>query len=233
MRIKRTTSIIVTIFVLMCSLLLVVGCNHSNPLDTTYDTVKTTKMNNFTHLNETAKHGEVVMIGDSIVEIYNTHEHFADVDKIVYNRGISGDTSDRMLERMSNALDIAPSTLFILIGTNDIGRGIPRETTLANTKKAIEKAKTSGVKNIVVESVYPVNHAINPGMVGRRKNKDIIDYNKTLKTLCDEQSVIYVDLFSVLADGDGNFNSKLTYDGLHPNDIGYDAITSILKTYIK
>ncbi len=229
---KKNIKIIILALILVCSILALVGCNNANPLDTTYDTVKITKMNNFTHLNENAKHGEVVMIGDSIVEIYNTHEHFSDINKIVYNRGISGDTSDRMLERMSNALDIEPSTLFVLIGTNDIGKGIPREETLSNTKKIIEKAKNSGVPKIVIESVYPVNHSINTKMVGRRKNKDIIEYNKSLKTLCNEQNVIYVDLFSALVDEKGNFKKSLTYDGLHPNDYGYDVITNVLKDYI-
>ena len=230
---KKTIRIILISVMIVIGVVTLVACTKSNKLDTTYDVVKNTKKDNFTNLNKSAKHNQVVMIGDSIVEIFNTYEHFADLDKEVYNRGISGDTSDRMLERMSNALDIEPSTLVVLVGTNDIGRGIPRETTLANTKVVIEKAKNSGVENIVIESVYPVNHSINPGMVGARKNKDIIEYNEKLKTLCDDQNVTYIDLFSALADSDGNFNKDLTYDGLHPNDKGYDVITNVLKAYLK
>ena len=53
----------------------------------------------------------------------------------VYNRGISGDTSDRLLERLEcNALNINPKNLVILFGTNDIGIGVPTEYTLKNKK---------------------------------------------------------------------------------------------------
>ena len=224
---------------IVCVLLLIAvlvvtftGCN--NKTDTTYDTVKTTKMNNFTHLNKRAKHGEVVMIGDSIVEIYNTSEQFADVDKIVYNRGISGDTSDKLLERLhNNALNIKPSTIFLLVGTNDIGRGISQDVTLENAKKIIIECKQANIENIVIESVYPVNYNLNKGMVGSRKNEQIIEYNSKLKALCENQNVTYVDVYSKLTDENGEFNKNYTYDGLHPNETGYDVITAILKEYIK
>ena len=221
---------VVTLVVVMAIAL--VACEYKN-LDTTYNQEKRTKMENFTHLNESAQHGQAVMIGDSIVELYNVQEQFAGMEKIVYNRGISGDTSDRMLERISNALDIEPTTLFVLVGTNDIGRGIPREDTLTNVRNVILKAKESGVENIVIESVYPVNHHLNKRMVGGRQNSDIIEYNKRLKALTEELSVIYVDLFSVLKGEDGEFKRELTYDGLHPNEHGYDVITSVLKGYIR
>lgn len=238
---KKKFLIFVSIMLVVCLMVCLTGCNNTK--DTTYDTVKLTKMQNFTHLNEKMVQNEVfdnvVMIGDSIVELYNTQEQFGNVntlngERIVLNRGISGDTSDKMLERLDkNALIIKPSTLFILVGTNDVGRGIDNRSIINNIKSAVIKAKNSGVDNIVVESVYPVNHGINGKMVGSRKNSTIIELNKGIKSMTKEENVQYVDVFSHLIDSEGNFNKDLSYDGLHPNEFGYDVISSVLLPYIK
>ena len=91
------------IIVVVLLTLVLVGCGGNK--STEYDIVKMTKMDNYELLNETAQHNQVVFIGDSIIELYPTYELFTGKNKRVYNRGISGDTSDRLLERMDkNAL---------------------------------------------------------------------------------------------------------------------------------
>lgn len=72
---------------------------------TRYDLVKKTKAENFKYLNENfSLKGQTVLIGDSITEIFNYYELFYSfcqkTGQAVYNRGISGDTSDRLLERL-------------------------------------------------------------------------------------------------------------------------------------
>ena len=99
-----------------------------------------------------ARHGQTVLFGDSITEIFNSYELFyafsQTTKQAVYNRGISGDTSDRLLERLEcNALNINPKNLVILIGTNDIGIGVPTEYTLKNIRVHLEKYKRNFAKN--------------------------------------------------------------------------------------
>ena len=115
---------------------------------TAYDHVKQTKKKNFIFLNEKyAQQGQTVLFGDSITEIFNSYELFYAFSQTskqaVYNRGISGDTSDRLLERLEcNALNINPKNLVILIGTNDIGLGLPTEYTLNNIKEILQRTQT-------------------------------------------------------------------------------------------
>ena len=99
-----------------------------------------------------ARHGQTVLFGDSITEIFNSYKLFyafsQTTGQAVYNRGISGDTSDRLLERLEcNALNINPKNLVILIGTNDIGIGVPTEYTLKNIRVHLEKYKRNFAKN--------------------------------------------------------------------------------------
>ena len=126
---------------------------------TAYDYVQQTKKENFSFLNETyAQQGQTVLFGDSITEIFNSYELFyafsQTTGQAVYNRGISGDTSDRLLERLEcNALNINPKNLVILFGTNDIGIGVPTEYTLKNIKEILQRTQTLCSNTAVKSSI--------------------------------------------------------------------------------
>ncbi len=217
--------------VVMIATILLVGCGGNQ--STEYDIVKKTKMENFELLNESALHNQIVFIGDSIIELFPTYELFAENDKIVYNRGISGDTSDRMLERFEkNALNINPDVVYILVGTNDIVKKIEHNVIIDNISKTIAKCKKSGVSKIIVSGLYPVNKSINSNMVGSRTNKEIKELNEKIKNVVSQYNAIFSDLTSVLADEDGNFNKEFTYDGLHPNAKGYIEIAKVIMPLI-
>ncbi|MDE6870407.1 MAG: hypothetical protein K2J75_06730 [Clostridia bacterium] len=222
---------IIVAFILCSSIFAGVLSGCSSVISTDYDVVKQTKRDNYTLLNENyAQKNQTVLIGDSIIEIYNTELFDGVLDTKVYNRGISGDTSDKLLERLEdNALNIAPQNLIVLVGTNDLSRKISLDTVLDNISKTVEKSKQAGVENIIICSLLPVNKSINSTMVGIRSNKDIQQLNSLLKEECLHQQVTFVDLYPILADGDGNFDKQYTYDGLHPNAQGYVVITQALK----
>lgn len=227
MKTKLFKSLAISIALCVCILTFIsAGC--SNSVSTEYDVVKQTKKDNYTYLNEMAEREQLVLIGDSIIEIYNT-ELFADYPLRVYNRGISGDTSDRLLERLQcNALNIQPQKLVILIGTNDLARNISVDAIVGNIEKIIENSKASGVVDLYICSLLPVNKTINASMVGRRKNSDIQAINAKLQQLCNKNQTTYVDVNTPMQDSDGNFDSKYTYDGLHPNAMGYKIFTDEL-----
>ncbi len=196
-------------------------------VSTEYNPEKKNKMINYEHLNtHYCRRGQTVLAGDSITEIFNYTELFADyvneTGKAVYNRGISGDTSDRLLERFeSNVLNISPSDIVLLIGTNDFAYGLSIEDTLKNVenifKLIFEKCSDT---NVVLQSVYPINEKIN--RQGRRTNKAITALNSKLKALAKKYDVIYVDLTDDLSDAEGQFKKEFTYDGLHPTVFGFE-----------
>ncbi|MEG1663529.1 MAG: GDSL-type esterase/lipase family protein [Clostridia bacterium] len=220
---------LILVLVLLMSATFAVGLTACNS-DSAYDTGKQNKMDNYNLLNETAKSGQAVMIGDSIVEIFPI-ELFSNVKLEVYNRGIGGDTSDRLLERLDkNALAIAPKVLSVLVGTNDLNYKISGST-VGNIKQIVEKAKLAGVPNVIVQSIYPVNKSVNKKMVGKRKNADIMLTNTQIKNVCDELNVTYLNVYDSLLDGSGNLDASLTYDGLHLNVAGFKIVANLLKPY--
>ena len=200
--------------------------------NTKYDREKNNKAANYEFLNANyCKKGQIVLAGDSITEFYNMElfdDYTARTGKLVYNRGISGDTSNRLLERFErNVLNLEPTTIALLIGTNDIARGANNQYIIGNTEKLIRlaKEKCPGV-NIVLESVYPVNTLINSQ--GKRRNNVIKDLNKGLEGLAAMMGVEFVDLTEQLADKYGILKKKFTYDGLHVNAPAYEVITKAI-----
>lgn len=203
-----------------------------------YGADKINKANNFEFLNlNYCKTGQTVLAGDSITEMYNHTEMFAEYTEktgiYVYNRGISGDTSDRLLERFEkNVLNIKPKNIVLLIGTNDFHIGANASYIAENIEKIIKlsKEKCEGV-NIILEAVYPINSTINNQ--GKRNNKNISALNAQLKTLAKANKIEFLDLTSRLADENGRLNAKYTYDGLHINALAYRIITNELVKLLK
>lgn len=205
---------------------------------TKYDLVKKTKRDNFAVLNQTVcEAGQVVLFGDSITEIFNVTDLFFDYTRksglAVYNRGISGDTSNRLAERLrDNVLNIRPSLLVILIGTNDIGLESPIDFIVSNIDKILSTVlKECPETRIILEAVYPVNRPMSAdsrAMVGARKNSEICALNKKLRQTAEKHGIVFADFTKELSDENGRFLNKYTYDGLHPNAVGFKRITELL-----
>ncbi|GHU75277.1 hypothetical protein AGMMS49992_18930 [Clostridia bacterium] len=66
---------------------------------------------------------EVVMQGDSIIQRCNWYEFFPGYS--IANRGIGSDTSEGIVNRISQCTGLSPRSTFIMIGINDIAYSIP------------------------------------------------------------------------------------------------------------
>lgn len=173
-------------------------------------------------LNRLAKPGQIVMVGDSIVEGFPLQEFFG---KQIYNRGISGDTSGEMLKRLPDTvLPLRPGTAIIWIGTNDLQDEIPIGQICANVESAAQILEAECGSNIVVLSVAPVNTASDDpnirNTVGKRTNTAIEMLNAQYWKLCQANGWLYVDVYPHLV-YEGSLAEELSEDGLHPNIAGY------------
>lgn len=206
---------------------------------TEYSREMTTKKNNYTFLNEKyALENQTVLLGDSITDFFNWYELFYNYSKAsgqaVYNRGISGDTTDRLLERLNdNVLSIKPKNIVLLIGTNDIGRGIPLSVTVENMENIIKMTKSvcPDVK-FIIEAVYPINEKMRDRFE-KRNNKKINEMNKEFIKLCEKYDCIWLDFTDELKDSNGNLKQKYTYDGLHINAQAYEIVAKNVISLLK
>lgn len=181
------------------------------------------------------KKENIVFLGDSIREIYPINDIFGDLP--IVKSGVSGYTTDDILERMDSMVyQYNPTKVFILIGTNDYREDPSLETNnkiFNNIKKIISNIKRNRKKaEIYLESVYPVNRQMKSGAAEERNNTTIIKLNDQLKDYCNSHNVTYINTHDELLDNEGNFAEKYTYDGLHPNSLGYARISNLLLKYI-
>lgn len=215
--------------------------NEKYAKKTKYDTKKQTKYENYKYLNERYPSSNcTVLIGDSIIELWSS-ELFKQYIRVsgqeILNRGISGDTSDRLFARIrENAVNLKPKNIVMLIGTNDIGLALPSEFTEYNVESCIKLIKKELPEaNIILLSLLPVNKNINllGGVVGRRSNELIAELNSRYKELCKTYRVKYLDVNEKLRDKKGRFEKAYTYDGLHPNVKGFAVMTPDLIDLLK
>lgn len=207
--------------------------------NTQYSSEMSTKKNNYTLLNKKyALKNQTVLLGDSITDFFNFYELFYDFCKssgqAVYNRGISGDTTDRLLERLNdNVLSIEPKNIVLLIGTNDISRGLPLSITIENVEKIITNTKKACPDvNLIIEAVYPINENMRDRFE-KRSNKKINEMNNEFIKLCEKYDCVWLDFTNKLKDNDGNLKKELTYDGLHVNAQAYEIIAENVIPLLK
>lgn len=78
------------------------------------------------------------------------------------NRGISGDITFGILERLDQVISAKPSKVFLLIGINDIARNIPDSIILRNYKKMISRIREGSRRtDIYLYTLLPVNSSFN------------------------------------------------------------------------
>ncbi len=204
-----------------------------------YDREKTTKSENYRILNEDyTLHSQTVLLGDSITDFFNWYELFYDFTKstgqAVYNRGISGDTTDRLLERLyDNVLNINPKNIVLLIGTNDIGRGLPLEMSVQNVDMILKEIKTHCPEaNVILQAVYPINKPMR-FRNEKRSNEKINLMNNEFIKLSEKHECHWLDITDKLKDSDGNLKKEFTYDGLHINVKAYKIIAENIIKLLK
>ncbi|MBR5202944.1 MAG: hypothetical protein IKW45_06735 [Clostridia bacterium] len=213
--------------------------NADYSLATMYNNEQKTKRENYRILNnEYTLINQTILLGDSITDFFNWYELFYDFceksGQAVYNRGISGDTTDRLLERLEeNALNISPKNIVLLIGTNDISRGVPLSVTVENVSKIIENTKNACPDvNFILQAVYPINRGMRDKFE-KRSNDKIHLMNKEFIKLSEKYGCTWLDITDDLKDKTGNLRKEYTYDGLHLNISAYKIIAERIIPLLK
>jgi lysophospholipase L1-like esterase len=176
----------------------------------------------------------VVFMGDSITDAWGRRYGKFFPDKPYINRGISGQTTPQMLIRFRpDVIALKPRAVVILAGTNDIA-GNTGPTSLeeiqGNLTSMAALARTSGIK-VVLASVMPVTDALKL-QTARRPPEKIRALNAWIKSYAAKTGAVYLDYYSAMVDPNGTLRTELTYDGLHPNDAGYELILPLAQKAI-
>lgn len=214
---------------ILITLFVVLFAQISDAQTQKYSTFYMQRSSLFNKLSITSK--DIVFIGNSITNGAEWNELFP--QKRVKNRGISGDTSEGVFDRLDAVVKGKPVKIFILIGVNDISREIKVETIVLNMKRIVEKIQKESPKTkIYIQSILPVNPDFEM-FKGHMKPDLIKEINQFYQNIAQEYKVNYIDLYShFLEDGTDKMNKKYTNDGLHLLGEGYLLWREIVKPYL-
>lgn len=221
--------------------------------------IQTVMMNNFseqkksTHqkyklLNQFITKEQILFVGSSLMEWFPSNEMQLNLNlqKIIYNRGIAGSTTADLLEVMEDCIfALAPSKIFINIGSNDIGSigpdGYQKEMLLTNYNTIMDQIKERLPQcEVYVMAYYPVNGEANFGldpsmkteMFATRTRSNIEEANTAIEELASQHQFHFINVNEGLADEHGNLKEEFSTDGIHMWPNAYAVILENLKPYL-
>lgn len=176
---------------------------------------------------------DILFLGNSITNGCEWSELFQDMR--IKNRGISGDITRGVYDRLDPIVKGQPAKIFLLIGINDIARGIPADTIVQNINMILQKIRreSPGTK-LYLQSILPVNDCYGKFKDHTSRGEIAARINEQLRSITQETPITYIDLWTHFADPvSGKMNPVYTNDGLHLLGKGYLLWREIVLPYIQ
>jgi lysophospholipase L1-like esterase len=161
-----------------------------------------------------------ILVGDSL-SLWFPREKFPG-GRLWLNQGISGDTSNGVLRRVSAFSKTRPNVIYIMAGVNDLRKGLTDETILRNHHHILRKLRPTHPKAMIfIQSILPTRLSTIP-------NTRIRHLNYQLALIARQEGAYYLNLYDWFTDFQGNLRQELTTDGLHLSREGYEVWQSAL-----
>ncbi|HSX40947.1 MAG TPA: GDSL-type esterase/lipase family protein [Candidatus Saccharimonadales bacterium] len=165
---------------------------------------------------------------------------------LVYNLGISGDTTDGILQRFEEearrriAIEDKDVTFLFHVGINDSiylntekQFRVPKEEFRKNLKTLISHARKITQKIIFI-GLSPVDDSlVDPipwASEKSYKNKHVKEYDQILQDVCREEHVNFIDTLSILNEKGGQ---NLLCDGVHLTSEGHAIIFETVRKFLE
>ena len=178
------------------------------------------KKSQFEMLSQNTKY-TTTMLGDSITDEGQWNELLDNA--FIQNRGISGDTTTGVLERL-DSINKSIKQVFIMIGVNDIMRGKNINEVYSNYIRIIKHFQEKNIKVYIQSTLF----------IGEKRAGDfnikVEELNKKLKNFALKNSIVFIDLNKKLA-ANKTLKKEYSFDGLHLNGTAYTIWANEIKKY--
>ena len=167
---------------------------------------------------------KIVMLGDSITAWGNWHLFFP--PSRVINKGVAGYTTQNILSEINATIILRPNIIFLMIGINDLLRGVSVEQTFKQYTlivDTLQKNKITVVMQATLECSRP--------QCGSTVD-DVRALNQKLQAFAVARNIQWLDLNPGLTNDVQGLLPKYTWDGLHLSKAAYLHWAERLKSFI-
>lgn len=176
-----------------------------------------------TFASQDVQPGDVVMLGDSITEGADWSALFPLAR--VHNQGIGGDDTEGVLRRLSLVTDGQPGKVFVMIGTNDIGKGTRSSDEIVdNVAKIVDGIRAaSPTSEVYLQSLLPRLP---------RRAEQIRSVNRGFESLARDRGATWIDLWPLFDRGDTGMDLDVSLDALHLTADGYRRWADVIAPLV-
>lgn len=165
---------------------------------------------------------DVVMIGDSLTDHAEWGELFPGIS--IVNRGVTGDTTRGVLNRMDSISSTRANKAFVMIGINDLTQKESTEDVFSNYEEIITELKSNGITPFVQSTILA-------GDSKKELNEMIEALNCQLEALSQREGLVFIDLNRGLTK-DGSLDKSFSVDDVHLNGEGYLVWKRSIEEYV-
>jgi lysophospholipase L1-like esterase len=168
---------------------------------------------------------KILFLGSSIFDDVELNELFERND--IVNRGIGGDITYGVLNRIDDYLVDSPKCIFLKIGVNDFFWGFHIDSVKLNYVKIVDKIAYKNIPLFIIST----NQTSDKFKNSEKINKQVKQLNLFLSQLTSCSNVVFVDINKDLTNEDG-LKNEFTPDGIHLNHKGYLVFKKSIQPYI-
>ena len=174
----------------------------------------------------------ILVLGDSLVAGHGLPQGqaFSDIltnklatdgiNVTMINAGVSGDTTAGGLSRLDWSLADNPDAAIIVLGGNDLLRGLDPKTSYENLNAIINRLKDHNVKILLAGMQAPRNFGADYAA----------EFDRIYPALAAKHDIL---LYPFFLDGVALLVDLNQPDGMHPNQAGIDVITQKIMPLVK
>ena len=161
----------------------------------------------------------IAFLGDSITNHGDWQAWFP--DRLTHNLGVSGDTTDEVIERLDSVIELHPDAVALLVGTNDLSQRKSVEHLVRNIEYLLVTLRRGlpGTR-MLVQSVMPR---------GADYAERVRDANRHLRQFAPSVNAQYLDLWPALSSDGEEIDSAYSDDSVHLTAQGYEAWLAELR----
>ena len=175
---------------------------------------------------------DIVFLGDSQTNGCEWHELLGRAN--VKNRGISSDVIQGFADRVKPIVDGRPAKV-ILGGVNDVSHDLTPDS-IAHAMRSLVRTIRRGTPatKVYLQSLLPIDNSFKRYKAMFGKEQVIVETNKLLKRVAQEEGATWIDLYSAMVDPKtGCMKKGLTNDGLHLLGAGYLVWRDMILPYVE